>query len=66
MTNLTQKQVTVQLSLFEIVTIHCFFGRCKHVVQSINPNEAHKLMEQHYIKSHAARIAAITENRVTR
>lgn len=50
-----------QLPLIETFTVHCFFyARCKHVVKSHDPEEAHRLMEQHYTDSHAAQIAAFT------
>lgn len=60
MTNFTELPAPKQMPLFEIITVHCIFGRCKHIVQSTDPEEAHKLMEQHYTATHAARIAAMT------
>jgi hypothetical protein len=42
----------------EIFVVHCFFG-CGYVTQSIGPQEAHDLMEQHYAEKHAHQIDRI-------
>ena len=40
------------------ISVHCFFN-CGHVVQSVDPQEAHDLMERHYGQKHAHQIEQI-------
>jgi len=42
----------------ELITVHCFFG-CPYVAQSVDPQPAHDLMEQHYTEKHAKQIDRI-------
>jgi hypothetical protein len=40
-------------ALFDVVTVHCFFGRwCNHKVQNVDPVAASRTMEQHYEAVH--------------
>lgn len=52
---------TVQLSLpfvNDIIVVHCFF-RCKRIVRSADPQQAHDLMERHYAEKHSDQIDRI-------
>jgi hypothetical protein len=43
-------------TLFEVVTVHCFFARwCSHTVQHIDPYAASREMEAHYEADHYGR-----------
>lgn len=40
-------------TLFDVVTVHCFFGRwCDHTVQNLDPQVASREMEAHYAAKH--------------
>jgi hypothetical protein len=39
-------------ALFDVVTVHCFFGWCGHVVSDTDPKAAHQRMEAHYAGRH--------------
>lgn len=40
-------------TLFDVVTVHCFFARwCDHKVQNVDPTAASLTMEQHYEAVH--------------
>jgi hypothetical protein len=41
------------------ITVHCFFGHCKHVVRATDPVEAHDEMEGHYGDRHVREIQRI-------
>ena len=47
-----------QLFLIPLIEVHCFFG-CPYVAESVEPQEAHDLMEQHYTQVHAWQIERI-------
>lgn len=48
-----------QERLFEVITVHCFWAWCPHTVASLDPVEAHDLMEAHYAERHQAAIVRI-------
>lgn len=37
-----------------MVTIHCFFGGCSHIVEHRDPKQGSRVMQEHYDRSHAA------------
>lgn len=39
-----------------LITVHCFFGWCEHVVRLPDPVEAHEEMERHYTAKHVSDI----------
>ena len=50
-----------QLTMIDLVRVECFWGArtvdpCLHVVEAIDPQEAHDLMEEHYQGKHKAAI----------
>lgn len=45
--------------LFDLVVVHCFFGRCGHAEAGLDPHAVHDAMETHYAARHAADIARI-------
>lgn len=45
----------------QLITVHCFFRKCPHVAQSVNPQEAHDLMEKHYQEKHSQQIEQIVK-----
>jgi hypothetical protein len=42
-----------------VVTVHCFFHFCPHIVNAATPGAAHDEMEQHYKDRHASLIARL-------
>ncbi len=46
--------------LIPLIAVHCFFGRCGHTEQGLDPHEVHDAMEAHYSTAHQADIAMIT------
>lgn len=49
----------MQAPLFDLITVHCFWGRCPHVVQDHDPRAAHAAMERHYETKHRAHLDAL-------
>ena len=58
-------QENEQLSLpfiHEMIRVHCFF-HCPYITQSLDPQEAHDLMERHYTEKHQQQIDRIVGGR---
>ena len=48
--------------LSPLVTAHCFWGRCRHVVTDM-PIAAHDAMERHYAEAHDRDMDRLLEHR---
>ena len=51
---------TVSEALIDVITVHCFWGWCKHTERGLNGLSVHDAMEAHYSTVHAAELAALT------
>lgn len=40
--------------LFDVLTVHCFWGWCVHVETGLDPDVVHAAMEEHYETAHRA------------
>lgn len=45
-----------QPTLFQVITVHCFFGYCPHTESGPDPGAVHDRMEAHYQDRHRAEI----------
>lgn len=43
------------------VTVHCFFGGCKFLVVSPDPDHCHAVMESHYKNNHVRDFTRLVE-----
>lgn len=50
---------TEQLTLPEMITVHCFLLTCGHVEQGTDPDVVHDAMEGHYGSRHRALIGRL-------
>ncbi|MGN7977402.1 hypothetical protein ACTJJ4_07490 [Microbacterium sp. 22195] len=42
-----------------MVTVHCFWSKCSHIVEHRGPEKAARIMQEHYDTSHAADLTAL-------